>query len=168
MASRMKKGSWLHIVAAALLSIACGETPPPDPEPNPDPDPDPTPPAFVSAGGHHTCGLNRSGEVWCWGRNQFGELGVTGDETAVHSCEGQRAAVTGQGHLHGRHLRLGAADGWLRLGVGEQWRLRARPASHRDVRRRLRPCCVPPDAGEGPRSEHGQHQRRQQPLLRVC
>ena len=30
----------------------------------------------VSAGGYHTCGLLTNSDVWCWGRNANGELGV--------------------------------------------------------------------------------------------
>lgn len=29
----------------------------------------------VAAGGEHTCVRTRSGEIWCWGRNQLGQLG---------------------------------------------------------------------------------------------
>ncbi len=31
----------------------------------------------VSAGGNHTCGINAKHELWCWGNNMEGELGVT-------------------------------------------------------------------------------------------
>jgi alpha-tubulin suppressor-like RCC1 family protein len=30
----------------------------------------------VAAGFNHTCALDTSGEAWCWGSNQFGQLGV--------------------------------------------------------------------------------------------
>jgi alpha-tubulin suppressor-like RCC1 family protein len=35
---------------------------------------------MISAGTHHTCGVNDRGETWCWGRNQYGELGTDGGE----------------------------------------------------------------------------------------
>jgi len=36
-----------------------------------------TPPAFVKlyAGEYHTCGISATGETWCWGRNDAGQLG---------------------------------------------------------------------------------------------
>lgn len=30
----------------------------------------------ISAGFNHTCGIDTAGALWCWGRNQFGQLGV--------------------------------------------------------------------------------------------
>ena len=32
----------------------------------------------LSSSTHHTCGLRRDGEVWCWGDNQYGQLGGDG------------------------------------------------------------------------------------------
>jgi alpha-tubulin suppressor-like RCC1 family protein len=46
---------------------------------------DPVPPAcskHVSAGGAHACAVRNDGTVWCWGRNDFGQLG---DGTAIDS-----------------------------------------------------------------------------------
>jgi len=34
--------------------------------------------AKVSAGGRHTCALDWSGKMWCWGANDFGQLGDSG------------------------------------------------------------------------------------------
>ena len=40
----------------------------------------PPPPAFVQleAGSRHTCGLVGDGSIWCWGRNNAGQVGVGG------------------------------------------------------------------------------------------
>ena len=40
----------------------------------------------VTAGGRHTCGLEASGAVWCWGANDFGQLG-NGDTTGTASAD---------------------------------------------------------------------------------
>ena len=34
----------------------------------------------LSLGAHHSCALSQAGEVWCWGDNQFGQLGQEGVE----------------------------------------------------------------------------------------
>src|SRR5262245_19655600 len=39
---------------------------------------DPVPPACsgaISAGGGHSCAVRKDGKVWCWGRNDEGQLG---------------------------------------------------------------------------------------------
>ncbi len=48
---------------------------------------DPVPPACstdMSTGGFHSCAVRTDGTVWCWGRNDFGQLG---DGTAIDAGE---------------------------------------------------------------------------------
>jgi alpha-tubulin suppressor-like RCC1 family protein len=52
-----------------------------DPDKQPDAQQSDAPPLVVTehtlrAGGHHNCLVKHDGTVWCWGRNQYGELGV--------------------------------------------------------------------------------------------
>lgn len=44
--------------------------------------------AAVTVGGDHTCGLKTDGSAYCWGSNQFGQLGVARTDTA---CGGTNA-----------------------------------------------------------------------------
>jgi alpha-tubulin suppressor-like RCC1 family protein len=82
------------VVSLALFAAACGTTPPPDPVPDAGvPDPDAGVPGDggtaapltdpLSAGIHHTCGFSADGKTWCWGRNQYGELGTAGNPSPV-------------------------------------------------------------------------------------
>jgi len=54
----------------------------------------------VSAGEHHTCGVDWEGGLWCWGDNADGRLGLS-DET-------DRATPT----------RVAAEQGWVRTSTG--------------------------------------------------
>lgn len=44
----------------------------------------------VGVGGQHTCALTESGEIYCWGRNQYGQAGADGDASdwRPHKVEG--------------------------------------------------------------------------------
>lgn len=39
-------------------------------------------PIEISAGYAHTCALRKDGSVWCWGRNEYGELGMDAGSAA--------------------------------------------------------------------------------------
>lgn len=67
---------------------------------------DSTPPPFVGIfpGVSHSCALTRDGEAWCWGLNQFGQVG-TGQRT--HGEGTEHAAVPVVTTLRFRTLALG-------------------------------------------------------------
>ncbi len=50
----------------------------------------------VSAGGLHTCGLDTGGFAWCWGWNQYGQLGSTAGPGCPVLCQATPAPVSGQ------------------------------------------------------------------------
>ena len=60
----------------------------------------------ISAGGGHTCGIKDNGELYCWGRNYFGELGdgTGGDLT----YDNDKSSPT----------RIGVATDWQSISAG--------------------------------------------------
>src|SRR5262245_58372544 len=44
----------------------------------------------VAAGAEHACSLRADGTVWCWGRNDYGQLGV--DQSATDRDEAVQVA----------------------------------------------------------------------------
>jgi alpha-tubulin suppressor-like RCC1 family protein len=88
---------------------------PPSPLPGPTPAPTPTttpPPELnpdtISAGGSHTCGIDAAGKAWCWGSDQFGQIGDGNDgqadeyaPAAVASSLTFRAITAGASHTCG-------------------------------------------------------------------
>jgi alpha-tubulin suppressor-like RCC1 family protein len=66
----------------------------------------------ITAGGHHTCGLADAGLVWCWGQNDFGQLGDGG--TAE-----QLSPVSVLAGLNFTELSAGGKHSCGRLATGE-------------------------------------------------
>jgi alpha-tubulin suppressor-like RCC1 family protein len=66
---------------------------------------DPVPPACsqsISAGGAHSCSVRNDGSVWCWGANEFGQLGdgtATSAEQPVQVVGVTNAVAVGAGEL---------------------------------------------------------------------
>lgn len=56
----------------------------------------------ISAGGNHTCALTSVGKIWCWGHNEYGQLGditYTDSPTPVEAAIiGAQAVSAGSGH----------------------------------------------------------------------
>ena len=53
----------------------------------------------IYAGGHHTCAILSDGSVKCWGRNQFGQLGIgttinTNTPTTVNTLGAGRSVIS--------------------------------------------------------------------------
>ncbi|NCU42135.1 MAG: hypothetical protein EOM19_05475, partial [Candidatus Moranbacteria bacterium] len=76
--------------------------------------------AQVSAGQSHTCALKTDGTVWCWGRNDYGQLGdntTTDKYTPV-----QVLGVGGVGYLEGvSQISLGASHSCALKTDGTAW-----------------------------------------------
>jgi alpha-tubulin suppressor-like RCC1 family protein len=64
----------------------------------------------ISAGAEHACGVAADGKAWCWGANEFGELGIR-PEDSPHQCSSRQCAlhpVVVSGSL--RFLQVSAGD----------------------------------------------------------
>src|SRR5438309_1448584 len=79
----------------------------------------------VSAGGQHTCAVASTGDAYCWGRNEFGQLGdnTTGDKPVpvpVGAPAGVTFATLDAGYVHTCAVTpAGAAYCWGDNGSGE-------------------------------------------------
>lgn len=76
-------------------TLSCGVCPQPMPPPKW---------TAVAAGGEHTCALRDNGSVWCWGRNNFSQVGAGGTPFGYDA----------------RPIKLQTADDWTAIVVGHQ------------------------------------------------
>jgi alpha-tubulin suppressor-like RCC1 family protein len=65
----------------------------------------------VSGGEHHTCAIRSDGNVYCWGSNSNGQLGVDPTMTASTSRPVQVPMVTGAKFVSAGYLHTCAIDG---------------------------------------------------------
>ncbi len=78
----------------------------------------------IYASGGHTCGLDVTGSVWCWGHNQYGELGNGGmqDSASPQRVQGlpvgMRVLAAGPGH-NCALTASGAGRCWGQNGAGQ-------------------------------------------------
>lgn len=74
----------------------------------------------ASAGGEHTCAVGSSGEVWCWGQNDDGQLGD--GTTSSHSVPEPVVGPGGAGWFSGAvAVRPAFQHTCLLTGSGEVW-----------------------------------------------
>jgi alpha-tubulin suppressor-like RCC1 family protein len=81
----------------------------------------------VGAGWYHSCGLTAAGEVWCWGDNEWGQIG---DNSTVDNSLPQRTfgsftyTSLSVGGLHScaidvtQSVLCWGMNAWLQLGIG--------------------------------------------------
>lgn len=99
-ASAVASSSRTVQVSAACVT-SCTTIPPTDPPAVPLP---PGEWASIDAGAKHTCGIRSDGTAWCWGRNQYGQLGASvhlGTDTATPAP-----------------VQVGSATSWSRIAAG--------------------------------------------------
>lgn len=77
--------------------------------------------ASLSAGEQFTCGITDSGEAYCWGRNQFGQLGIGSFRNAVEPALVSGNLLFTQLNAGGRH-----ACGVISTAEGYCWGLNER------------------------------------------
>jgi alpha-tubulin suppressor-like RCC1 family protein len=78
---------------------------------------------IVSAGRQHTCGINAAGALYCWGSNEFSQLGT---QAALSSCAGvpcalQPALVANDSGLTWRSVSAGRSHTCAVATTGSAW-----------------------------------------------
>lgn len=61
--------------------------------------------AAIDAGYYHTCGIRDNRSMWCWGDNQFGQLGV--------------GTTSGMGDKRLEPAHVGATSDWAQIALGD-------------------------------------------------
>jgi alpha-tubulin suppressor-like RCC1 family protein len=79
--------------------------------------------AAISSGGYHTCGLTTGAEAYCWGYNQYGELGdggTTNHQVPVRVSSAPRFIAINTGSYHSCGLTIdGLAYCWGLNSLGQ-------------------------------------------------
>jgi alpha-tubulin suppressor-like RCC1 family protein len=80
--------------------------------------------ASISVGGFHACGLTADGTAYCWGQNNFGQVGdssTTFRATPTPVAGGLKFSQISAGYQHtcARALSDGAVACWGRNNAGE-------------------------------------------------
>ncbi|MFL5403800.1 MAG: RCC1 domain-containing protein [Gemmatimonadales bacterium] len=88
----MNPRPWIAVAALLLPALGCRDQSQSPTEPlSPTPQPNLAVVALtfrqVSGGGFHTCGVTTTNQAYCWGYNQYGQLG-TGTATGPQQCNG--------------------------------------------------------------------------------
>ena len=101
--------SIIHALAAVVVTAACTPGPTtPDKSATPIPASHARGYSAVVAGFVHTCALDASGAAFCWGNNDYGQLGADTDETC-----GGRPCSTNPLRVHGDLRFTTLASGWV-------------------------------------------------------
>jgi len=89
--------------------------------------------AAVTSGESHTCATRTGGTLWCWGENDWGQLGIGGDtdqnqpaQVTTPAPDGWASVSAGGGSVHTCATRTGGTlwcwgfNAWGQLGIGSE------------------------------------------------
>jgi alpha-tubulin suppressor-like RCC1 family protein len=117
------------VIAVSIAASACLSEPPRPSGQLDAPGPPPTGPGWssITAGTLHSCGIRVDGTLWCWGRNDSGQIGTSSsdseDDVPVQIGSGTWSAVSAGG-IHtcaidtDQQLWCWGDDGLGELGIG--------------------------------------------------